>query len=63
VHGNRHAHIFLLYVKPEYRRQGIGTALIKYAEDWAIQRGDRQIRLQVFQSNTPGFTINLVMNQ
>ena len=51
VHDTRHAHIFLLYVLPEYRRRGIGTALLRYVENWAIQRGDRQIGLQVFQSN------------
>nr|WP_041555293.1 GNAT family N-acetyltransferase [Nostoc sp. PCC 7524] len=51
VTGNRHAHIFLLYVVPEHRRRGIGTALMRYVENWAMQRGDRQIGLQVFQSN------------
>lgn len=51
VQGDRHAHIFLLYVEPEHRRRGIGTALLRYLENWAIQRGDRQIGLQVFQSN------------
>ncbi|MCG6137736.1 MAG: GNAT family N-acetyltransferase [Nostoc sp. LLA-1] len=51
IQGDRHAHIFLLYVVPEHRRRGIGTALMKYVENWAIQRGDRQIGLQVFQSN------------
>ena len=51
VRGDRHAHIFLLYVEPEHRRRGIGTALLRYLENWAIQRGDRQIGLQVFQSN------------
>ncbi|YAF98848.1 MAG: GNAT family N-acetyltransferase [Nodularia sp. CChRGM 3473] len=51
VQGDRHAHIFLLYVDPKYRRRGIGTALMKYVENWATQRGDRQIGLQVFQSN------------
>ncbi|MFQ4147060.1 GNAT family N-acetyltransferase [Chlorogloeopsis sp. ULAP02] len=51
VSGDRHAHIFLLYVVPEYRRRGIGTALMKYAEAWAKNRGDRQIGLQVFPSN------------
>jgi ribosomal protein S18 acetylase RimI-like enzyme len=49
--GDRHAYIFLLYVCPEQRRQGIGSALMRYAEDWAKQRGDRQIGLQVFQDN------------
>jgi len=51
IGGSRHAHIFLLYVVPEHRRQGIGTALMRYVENWAIQRGDRQLGLQVFQSN------------
>jgi ribosomal protein S18 acetylase RimI-like enzyme len=53
LQGDRHAHIFLLYVVPEHRRRGIGTALMKYVENWAIQRGDRQIGLQVFHSNQP----------
>ncbi|MDM9382524.1 GNAT family N-acetyltransferase [Chlorogloeopsis sp. ULAP01] len=51
VSGDRHAHIFLIYVVPEYRRRGIGTALMQYAEAWAKKRGDRQIGLQVFPSN------------
>ncbi len=46
-----HAHIFLLYVMPQHRRRGIGTALMRYVENWAVARGDRQIGLQVFQSN------------
>jgi ribosomal protein S18 acetylase RimI-like enzyme len=57
VHGNRHAHIFILYVVPEHRRRGIGTALMRYVENWAIQRGDRQIGLQVFQSNKPALNL------
>jgi ribosomal protein S18 acetylase RimI-like enzyme len=57
VHGNRHAHIFILYVVPEHRRRGIGKALMQYVENWAIQRGDRQIGLQVFQSNKPALNL------
>ncbi|MEH1984165.1 MULTISPECIES: GNAT family N-acetyltransferase [unclassified Nostoc] len=57
LHGNRHAHIFILYVVPEHRRRGIGTALMQYVENWAIQRGDRQIGLQVFQSNKPALNL------
>jgi ribosomal protein S18 acetylase RimI-like enzyme len=57
VQGNRHAHIFILYVVPEYRRRGIGRALMQYVENWAIQRGDRQIGLQVFQSNKPALNL------
>jgi len=51
VRGDRHTHIFLLHVMPEHRRRGIGSALMSYVETWAIARGDRQIGLQVFQSN------------
>lgn len=57
VQGNRHAHIFILYVVPEHRRQGIGSALMRYVENWAIQRGDRQIGLQVFESNKPALNL------
>ena len=53
VRGDRHAHIFLLYVAPEHRRRGIGTALMRQAEDWARERGDRQIGLHVFCQNQP----------
>lgn len=52
VIGDRHAHIFLLYVAPEHRRRGIATALMGQLENWAAARGDRQIGLQVFQANS-----------
>jgi len=57
IKGDRHAHIFLLYVVPEHRRRGIATALMQYAENWAKERGDRQIALQVFQSNPPAINL------
>ncbi|MEB3219308.1 MAG: GNAT family N-acetyltransferase [Nostocales cyanobacterium 94392] len=57
ITGLRHAHIFLLYIIPEHRRKGIGTALMEYAQNWAKNRGDIQIALQVFQSNTPAVNL------
>jgi len=51
--GARQAHILLLYVLPDHRRRGIGAALVRYAETWAKSRGDRQIGLQVFETNLP----------
>lgn len=57
ITGLRHAHIFVLYVVPSHRRKGIGTALMQYAENWAKQRGDIQIALQVFQTNTPALNL------
>ncbi|MEL6224328.1 MAG: GNAT family N-acetyltransferase [Cyanobacteria bacterium J06627_8] len=53
IHGDRHTYIFLLYVAPHQRRQGIGSALVRQAEAWATSRGDRQIALQVFHDNAP----------
>jgi ribosomal protein S18 acetylase RimI-like enzyme len=57
VTGDRYTHIFLLYVVPEHRRQGIGRALMYHAENWAENRGDRQIGLQVFQSNSAALNL------
>ncbi len=51
IKGDRHSHIFLLYVSPQYRHQGIGSSLMNYAHSWATSRGDRQISLQVFPGN------------
>jgi ribosomal protein S18 acetylase RimI-like enzyme len=57
VLGLRHAHIFLLYIAPEHRRQGLGSLLVQTAETWATGRGDRQISLQVFSHNQPALTL------
>jgi ribosomal protein S18 acetylase RimI-like enzyme len=61
VNGDRHAHIFLLYVTPKHRRKGIGSALVRYAENWAKSRGDQQIGLQVFQANQPALHLYQAM--
>ncbi|MCY6493631.1 GNAT family N-acetyltransferase [Leptolyngbya sp. GGD] len=55
--GERQTHILLLYVMPEHRRKGIGAALVRYAETWAKMRGDRQIGLQVFETNLPALSL------
>lgn len=57
LRGDRHTHIFLLYVSPEHRRRGIGAALMRHAEEWARVKGDRQIGLQVFLSNQPALNL------
>jgi aminoglycoside 6'-N-acetyltransferase I len=28
-----------IYVKPEYRKQGVASELIRFAKDWSIERG------------------------
>ncbi|MDB9512868.1 GNAT family N-acetyltransferase, partial [Kamptonema animale CS-326] len=57
VSGDRYAHIFLLYVDPEHRHRGIGSALVSLAENWARERGDLQIGLQVFVTNKPALNL------
>lgn len=57
VSGLRHAHVFLLYVAPEHRRQGLGKYLMEQAEAWARRRGDRQISLQVFHHNQAALSL------
>jgi ribosomal protein S18 acetylase RimI-like enzyme len=51
LNGERYAHIFLIFVDSQHRCRGIGKALLNLAENWARDRGDRQIGLQVFISN------------
>ncbi|GAB4537842.1 MAG: GNAT family N-acetyltransferase [Pleurocapsa sp.] len=60
ITGGKYAHIFLIFVTPQHRRRGIGKAMMKVAEDWAKDRGDRQIGLQVFPSNQAA--LNLYQN-
>ncbi|MDJ0704003.1 MAG: GNAT family N-acetyltransferase [Leptolyngbyaceae cyanobacterium MO_188.B28] len=57
LEGDRHAHIFLLYVDPDHRRRGIATALMLHAQNWAQDRGDRKIGLQVFHKNVAALTL------
>ncbi|MBW4460727.1 MAG: GNAT family N-acetyltransferase [Nodosilinea sp. WJT8-NPBG4] len=49
--GVLHPYVLMLYVTPEHRRQGIATALLAVAHEWAQQQGHRQISLQVFSGN------------
>lgn len=55
--GDRYAHVFWLYVVPACRRQGLAKALLRVAEDWARQRGDRQMGLQVYAHNQPAIAL------
>lgn len=57
IQGDRHTYVFLLYVVPPERHQGIGSALMQKAETWATSRGDRQIALQVFHDNEPALQL------
>lgn len=49
--GAIQAYIYLVYVAPKYRRQGLGRKLMEHAKQWAIAQGYDQLSLQVFTQN------------
>ncbi len=51
--GEGYTHVFLVYVAPDYRRRGLGSALMAHAEQWAARHHDHQIGLQVFAGHQP----------
>jgi ribosomal protein S18 acetylase RimI-like enzyme len=57
ITGIRHPNIFLIYIEPGYRRQGIGRELMRQAEMWAKLEGYSQISLQVFTTNQPAIDL------
>jgi ribosomal protein S18 acetylase RimI-like enzyme len=52
ITGDRYTHIFLIYIAPDYRRQGLGRRLLIHAEEWTKARGDSALGLQVFVDNS-----------
>jgi GNAT superfamily N-acetyltransferase len=55
--GDRSPHILLLYVEPGHRRRGLGSALMRHVETWAIAQGHRQLGLHVFAENVPALAL------
>jgi GNAT superfamily N-acetyltransferase len=57
ITGNRHPNIFLIYVDPAHRRQGIGRVLLERSETWGREQNYTHISLQVFTTNEPALTL------
>lgn len=53
-HDGRRGYIYHTVVLPEYRRQGIASALIKMAEEGLRKEGITRVCLNVMESNEPG---------
>ncbi len=51
LNGRSHSQIFLLYVDPAHRRQGIATALVKAAMERSRCVGEGHLGVQVFANN------------
>jgi aminoglycoside 6'-N-acetyltransferase I len=46
------AYVEGIYVKPEYQKQGVGRALIQYAEQWARTQGCVELASDDLRENT-----------
>lgn len=46
-----------LVVAPEKRRHGIGFALLKAAQEWAVERGNAMLIFEVQAKNQPGIRL------
>lgn len=49
--GALQAYVYLVYVAPTHRRQGLGRQLMEHAKAWAKEQGHEQLSLQVFTHN------------
>lgn len=49
------AYIEGIYVKENYRKQGLGKALIQHAEQWAIEQGCMQLASDALLENTESY--------
>jgi aminoglycoside 6'-N-acetyltransferase I len=52
------AYVEGIYVKPAYQHQGIGTALIRHAEQWALEQGCIELASDALLDNTDSHTFH-----
>ena len=51
----KHAHyayLGFMYVKPQYRGQGVNKAILEALKQWSVSQNIREIRLEVYEDNT-----------
>ena len=47
-----YAYLGFMYVKPQYRGQGVNKAILEALKQWAISQNIKEIRLEVYDDNT-----------
>lgn len=50
----KNTHVISFHVDPEWRRDAVGSRLIRYAKHLAASRGSRKIKTKVLEDNLPG---------
>lgn len=48
---SRHAYLGFMYVKPEYRGQGVNSKVMETLKAWSLSHGVTEIRLEVYAQN------------
>jgi ribosomal protein S18 acetylase RimI-like enzyme len=48
----QYAYLGFMYVKPEYRGQGVNKKIIEALKQWAISKGLTEMRLEVYAENS-----------
>ncbi len=48
-------HVTVLWLEPELRRLGLGSRLLRAAEEYAVERGCRHAHLETFSFQAPEF--------
>jgi ribosomal protein S18 acetylase RimI-like enzyme len=48
-----HAYLGFMYVKPEHRGKGVNKKVIATLQQWAIEKGINEFRLDVYHDNLP----------
>ncbi|MER3493458.1 MAG: GNAT family N-acetyltransferase [Mastigocladus sp. ERB_26_2] len=49
------AYVEGIYVKDEYRKQGVGKSLIQYAQKWALEHGCRELASDALLENKASY--------
>lgn len=51
INGSKRAYIYGFRIRPEYRGQGIGSAMMRWVERDLVERGVKSVTLNVAQNN------------
>ncbi len=56
VQDTHHAYLGFMYVRPDYRGQGLNKRLMAHFFDWAKTKGLPEVRLTVYSANMPAIS-------
>jgi GNAT superfamily N-acetyltransferase len=51
VINGENVELFSVWVDPQYRRKGVGRALVQYGRKWSLSKGAIRIKVGIYQDN------------